>query len=195
MNTYMSRKEKELFTQLDALLAVSDNVLNLYKDVPSTDKEFLKCLRLGCTWLNKALNTRLEKLSADSVKDLKKNLSHMQVLVVPNDQVRGKFQEMAKMKSIIQMPYSEFEDWYGTVLQLSCGVCRSRGQNFKDCIIRKILMKYGISPVNTRATEDICQFSYPDAGIMLRDLTDKATREGLSLKEIAGIIEEKSPDA
>ncbi len=44
MNRYLSRKEKELFTRLDALLAVEADVIKLYSDIPSTDKEFLRCL-------------------------------------------------------------------------------------------------------------------------------------------------------
>jgi hypothetical protein len=195
MNTYLSKKEKELFTRLDALLAVSEDVIKLYEKVPSTDKEFMRFLRSGKTWLDKALAARFGALDPDSKRDLQKNAAHMQVLLVPNDRVKEKFRELEKLQSVLHMPYDDFEDWYGAVIQLSCGVCKSKGQEFRNCKIRRILMKYGIHPVNTRATEDICQYSYPDAGIHLRDLTKKAEKDGLTPKEIAGLIMEKSPEA
>ena len=195
MNTYLSRKEKELFTRLDALLAVAEDVIELYEKVPSTDKTFMKCLRMGNTWLNKAMAARFGALDNDSREDLKRNVSHMQVMILPNDKVRQEIRELAKLQSVLHMPYDEFEDWYSAVIQLSCGVCRSKGHDFRGCPIRKILMKYGIHPVNTRATEDICQYSYPDAGIRMQDLTQKAEKDGLSPKELAGLIMEKSPEA
>ena len=195
MNTYLSRKEKELFTRLDALLAVAEDVIELYEKVPSTDKNFMKCIRMGHTWLNKALAARFGALDPDSKRDLQKNAAHMQVLLVPNDRVKEKFRELEKLQSVLHMPYDDFEDWYGSVIQLSCGICSSKGHDFRNCRIRKILMKYGIHPVNTKATEDICQYSYPDAGIRMKDLTQKAEKDGLSPKELAGLIMEKSPEA
>ena len=195
MNRYLSRKEKELFTRLDALLAVEADVIKLYSDIPSTDKEFLRCLRMGYTWLNKALEARFGALDTDSKKDLQKNAAHMQVLVVPNDKAKAEFKELEKMQSVLQIPLAEFEDWYGSVIQLSCGICKTKGCDFRNCRIRKLLMKYGIHPVNTTAGPDICQYSYPDAGIMIYDLTERAKKEGLTPDEIAGILTEKAPDA
>jgi hypothetical protein len=179
MNTYLSRSEKELFTRLDVLLGEAGEIIKKYEKSTNTDKDFMKFMRSGYTWLNKALVLRLDMLEPDARADLKKNASHMQIILTPNDKAKKEFDRIKEMNDTLHISMDDFEDWYSGVIPFTCGKCTEK--NFQECVTRKFLMKFGIFPVNTHA-KGTCQYNYLDAGIDLekiaKEISEKKKKKG-----------------
>gem|GEM_PF-3200475 len=55
----------------------SFNIKEKYEKTKGPDKEFMKALRMGITWLDKALIRRMLMLEPDAREDLKRNAAHM----------------------------------------------------------------------------------------------------------------------
>jgi hypothetical protein len=188
MNTYLGRSEKELFTRLDALLGTAMEIKEKYEKTKGPDKEFMKALRMGITWLDKALIRRMLMLEPDAREDLKRNASHMKLLLVPNDKAKFEFDQMRKMNSVLHVKVDDFEDWYEGVIPNTCGRCKIK--DYAKCKQRKFLREYGIYPVNLKA-KGTCEYNYLDAGIDLDKMVQEAYDKKLSKEELAEVLQQK----
>ncbi len=188
MNTYLGRREKELFTRLDALLGTAIEVRDMYEKTKGLDKNFMKALRMGITWLDKALIQRMLILEPDAREDLKRNAAHMKLLLVPNDKAKAEFEQMKKMNGVLHVQMDDFEDWYEGVIPNTCGRCKIK--NYEKCKQRKFLREYGIYPVNLKA-KDTCEYNYLDAGIDLDKMVQDACDKQLSKEELAELLQHK----
>lgn len=69
---YLGRNEKNGFIQLVALQAATENVLREIELSKGADKAYLRYLRTGRSWLEKAVNLRLANLDPDAALDFAK---------------------------------------------------------------------------------------------------------------------------
>ena len=58
------------------------------------------------------------------------------------------------------MELDDFADWYGEVFEKTCKSCHN--EKYHECTIRRVLMKYGVYPVDEAAV-DRCQYKYSGA--------------------------------
>nr|WP_092074964.1 DUF5651 domain-containing protein [Dendrosporobacter quercicolus]NSL49592.1 hypothetical protein [Dendrosporobacter quercicolus DSM 1736]SDN24045.1 hypothetical protein SAMN04488502_11548 [Dendrosporobacter quercicolus] len=157
MNAYLSREEKQSFVRATALVALIEETINGYASAKSTDPEFLKYLRMGRSMLAKALTMRGDALDSDVKIEFAKQLAKLEFICVPRQEAKKAHAEMLALKTIIPMQIQDFEDWYCAVIETTCKRCCS--EQYQECLIRSILTKYGVYPIDPEAKEK-CQYSY-----------------------------------
>ena len=164
MNSYLSRHEKSNFVRLSACLGLANEIVGEYEKSKNPDRDFMRYLKTGMTWLLKAVNRRKEFLDQDAALDFAKQCSRLEpIIFVPNDKARKEFEDIRKIQNMIVMSREDFEDWYGMVIPYTCEKCD--GKKCKDtCKLRIMLAKYGAYPVNPEAV-DTCQYSYADSDV------------------------------
>ncbi|MDU2064397.1 MAG: DUF5651 domain-containing protein [Sporomusaceae bacterium] len=157
MNSYLSKEEKDKFVRATAMLALIDEAIKEYSKVKSIPPEFLKYLRMGRSWLNKALAMRSAALDDDAKRDFMKYVLDREYVFVRTAEAKDKCMEMAAMDTVLHIDLADFEAWYSSVIETTCKTCYSK--EYKECQIREVLTKYGVYPINAAAT-DKCQYSY-----------------------------------
>ena len=166
-NRYLAKSEKDNFAQFVALLASVENVLESLKGVPSTDKEYLKYLRTGRSWLEKAVNLRLANLDNDAAIDFGKHIQRIEpVVFCPSDRAKKEFKELEKMKSHLHIAMDDFQDMYCFMIEATCKTCVE--ENYKRCPLYPILMKHDIVAVSPEGIR--CPYSYVDNEEALAEL-------------------------
>ena len=164
---YLAKNEKDNFAQFVALLASVENVLESLKNIKSTDKEYLKYLRTGRSWLEKAVNLRLANLDNDAAIDFGKHIQRIEpVVFCPSDRAKKEFKELEKMKSHLHIAMDDFQDMYCFMIEATCKTCVE--ENYKNCPLYPILMKHDIVCVSPDG--DRCPYSYVDNAEALAEL-------------------------
>lgn len=164
---YLAKNEKDNFAQFVALLASVENVLESLKNIKSTDKTYLKYLRTGRAWLEKAVNLRLANLDNDAAVDFMKHIQRIEpVVFCPSDRAKKEFKELEKMKSHLHIAMEDFQDMYCFVIEATCKTCVE--ENYKRCPLYPILMKHDIVAVSPEGIR--CPYSYVDNEEALAEL-------------------------
>lgn len=164
---YLAKNEKDNFAQFVALLASVENVLESLKNIKSTDKEYLKYLRTGRSWLEKAVNLRLANLDNDAAIDFGKHIQRIEpVVFCPSDRAKKEFKELEKMKSHLHIAMDDFQDMYCFMIEATCKTCVE--ENYKRCPLYPILMKHDIVAVSPEGIR--CPYSYVDNEEALAEL-------------------------
>lgn len=157
MNAYLSKEEKHHFIRLSALALLIEPIIDEYSQAKSTDKDFLKYLRMGSTLINKALEMRGAALEKDAKADFVKQVRRLEFICVPTLEAKKAHAELLTLRSTIPMEIEDFQDWYSAVIETTCKRCYT--DNFAECPIRKVLSKYGVYPIDPEA-KGKCQYSY-----------------------------------
>lgn len=195
MNTYFSKTERELFLQLDLLLGTATRIIQAYEDTPSPDKEFMKNLKTGRTYLEKALTRRYVCLADGEEEKFRNMVKRYRVTLLSSDYARAHDKKIREEMDVIQVTMDDFMDWYCVAIPFTCGKCYCHGDTAqqKKCSMRKFMEKYDIFPVNTHATGDECEYDYLAAGIDLDEMERKVKDGEVALdkaqKELANEIE------
>lgn len=159
MNPYLSRDEKEIFVRLSAMMVLIEEAINKYAKAKSTDKTFLKNLRMGRTNIQKALQFRADCLDPDAKQEFFKQAGRLEFMCMPKPEALKANKELLALRSVLPMKIEDFEDWYSVVIEGTCKVCRR--DDYKECQARRVMTEYGVYPVNPEATTT-CQYSYID---------------------------------
>lgn len=157
MNPYLSREEKNAFVRLSALAAHLEEVISGYEQSKKTDKSFMKFLKSSRTFLDKALDLRIADLEPQAKVNFVRQVKQIQLVFTPNAQAKQEFETIKSLQSTVPMDIDDFNDLYSVLLEEVCRSCRS--ENYQECQLRKILMKYEVYPYNP-AAEKYCQYSY-----------------------------------
>lgn len=157
MNPYLSREEKERFIRVTALASMLDDTVDGYAGVKSTDPAFLKALRMGRTMLQKALTIRASALEQSARDEFYKQISKLEFIWVPTAEAKKHLDEIVALKTTLPMELQDFEDWYCAVIETTCKTCLKT--DYTECQIRRVLMKYGVYPIDPGATNK-CQYCY-----------------------------------
>lgn len=161
MNPYLSKQEKSNLVRLSVCLGLANEIIDEYAKAKEPDRDFMRYLKTGMTWMMKAVNRRTEFLDADAALDFAKQCSRIEpIIFVPNDKARKQFEEIRKIQGMITMSKKDLEEWYGMVIPFTCEKCDGKCKD--SCMLRVLLAKYGMFPVNPNAV-DVCQYSYADA--------------------------------
>ena len=172
MNAYLSKEEKHHFIRLSALALLIEPIIDEYSQAKSTDKDFLKYLRMGSTLINKALEMRGAVLEQEAKADFVKQVRRLEFICVPTPEAKKAHAELLALRSTIPMEIEDFQDWYSAVIETTCKRCYT--DNFAECPIRKVLSKYGVYPIDPEA-KGKCQYSYvgtPEAeGLQMEETT------------------------
>ena len=189
MNTYFSRTEKILMTRLMITSGLMAENLKEYEK-GSTDKAFMKSLRMAHTWLGKALDRRFEFLEKDAYTDFIRHINHMDILFVPNDKAKKEREKIAAMQDSVYLSADTFEALYSAIIPYTCADC-PRKKDFKQCMLRETFMQAGILPVDSYAKE-ACQYDYLAAGIDLMEWARQNLQKGIEIDDWAKQLPEKS---
>lgn len=157
MNSYLSREEREHFVRATALVALLEILINGYASAKSTDPEFLKYLRMGRTLIGKALTLRADALDPEAKAEFHKQVGRLEFICMPKAEAKKAHAELVALKTTIPMEIQDFEDWYEGVVDTTCKTCLK--SDYTTCQIRRVLMKYGVYPIDPEA-KDKCQYCY-----------------------------------
>jgi hypothetical protein len=157
MNAYLSREEKENYIRATALAAQLELTIDSYASAKNTDPQFLKYLRMGRTMLTKALTMRSNALDMDVKNEFVTQVSRLQLICVATPEAKKAHQELLALKTTLPMELRDFEDWYESVIETTCKRCLR--DDFTECKTRRILVKYGVYPIDPEAKIK-CQYSY-----------------------------------
>lgn len=160
MNPYLSRDEKEGFVRVMALAELLGGVVDGYTKSKSIDREFLKYMRMGHSLIRKAMEMRVNDLEDKAKEEFSRQAAGLEFICVPKPDARKYYDEIMALKSTLPMELDDFADWYGEVFEKTCKLCHNN--EFKECAIRRVLMKYGVYPVDETAV-DKCQYKYSGA--------------------------------
>lgn len=186
MNTYLSKTEREMFLQLNLLLGKAQDVIMAYEGTPNPDKEFMKNLKTGRTFLEKALVKRYMCLEKEDLKRFRNTVKNYKITLLPSDIEKANRKKIQAEMETIVMSADDFKDWYCDAIPYICGKCphhESPARQHK-CRMRKFMEKYDIFPVNTHAEGDVCQYDYLGAGIDLDELERQVKDGETDLKTI-----------
>lgn len=157
---YLGRNEKTGFIQFVALQASCENVLRELGERKGIDKEYLRYLRTGRSWMEKAINLRLANLDKDAQLDFQKHIRRVDpVVFIPSSEAKREFRELEKMGNTLHMSLDDFQDWYGEYIEKACKTCAE--EEYKACLVYNILVKYDIVAVSPDGK--FCPFSYIDS--------------------------------
>ena len=160
MNPYLSSDEKENYVRVFALSVLLDMIIDGYASAKSTSKTFLKFLRMGRTFLRKAIKIRNDALDPGAYDEFVRQANRLEFVCVPKLAAKREFDDLMRLKSTMPMARGDFEDWYESVIETTCKGCRC--SDYATCKIRAILQKYGVYPVNPGA-RGVCQYDYKEA--------------------------------
>lgn len=161
MNSYLSREEKTTFVRLVTILGTADQIFKGYGQSKNPDKEFMKSLKTGLTWLKKAITYRQGFLDEDAAYNFAKQVSKLEpIIFVPSDKAKKEYEEINKFQNQFIMSIDDFNDWYALVIEKTCKTCD--GQEYRKCRLRQLLSRYGVYPLNPEA-KTVCQYSYVEA--------------------------------
>lgn len=195
MNTYFSKTEREMFLRMDILLGQVADIIKAYEATPNPGKEFMKNLRTGRTYLEKALTRRYIGLEPKEMQRFRKMVKNYRVMLLPSDVARANDRKMQEEMETIVVSLDDFCDWYCVAIPYTCGKCYCHGDTKLQakCQMRKFMEKYDICPVNTHATGDECPYDYLSAGIDLDELERKVNSGELDKekvqKDLADIVD------
>lgn len=186
MNTYFSKTERAMFLKLDLLLGTAQTIIDAYEATPSPDKKFMKDLKTGRTFLEKALTRRYVCLNKDDEQRFRKTVRNYKVTLLPSDIAKANNKRLQEEMETIVMSADDFKDWYCDAIPYTCGKCPYHGSEIKQskCRMRKFMEKYDIFPVNTHAEGNICEYDYLAAGIDLDEMERKVNSGELTLEEV-----------
>lgn len=157
---YLGRNEKNGFIQFVALQASCENVLRDLGERKGVNKEYLRYLRTGRAWMEKAINLRLANLDRDAQLDFQKHIRRVDpVVFIPSSEAKREFRELERMGNTLHMSLDDFQDWYGEYIEKACKICTKA--EYKACPVYNILMKYDIVAVSPDGK--YCPFSYVDS--------------------------------
>lgn len=197
MNTYFSKTERDMFLKLDMLLGMATEVLRTYEKTPNADKDFMKFLKTGRTYLEKALVRRYLCLDPKEAQRFRRSVSNYKYIIVPSDIARANDIKLQKEQDTLAVGLDDFQDWYDGAIPYICGVCPFYGdeESQKVCKMRKFMEKYDIYPVNTHATGNICQYDYKAAGISIheweKDVRDGKMDMATAQEKLAELVEQR----
>lgn len=155
---YLSKTEKTSLVPMIALLGLTEEYINKLGEIQSTDKQYLKYLRSAKTFLDKAIELRLQNLEPDAQKNLRKCVLRQEpVCFMASNEAKREAEILEKMQSFIHMSRDDFQDWYGEVIEFTCQDCHKT--NHKECPVYQILLNNNIVPVNPMAI-DSCPYDY-----------------------------------
>lgn len=157
MNQYLSKQEKGKIINLTLMYGCAAEVVKEYEDQKTTDKEFLRNLKTGMTWLKKAIDRRKSFLDIDAAHDFARQVDHLAFRIIPNDKAKKVIEEAKNSDQMIIMDRDDFIDWCEMVLPFTCQKCE--GKEHKKCKLKVMLTKFSAYPVNPKA-EDECPYSY-----------------------------------
>lgn len=196
MNTYFSKTEREMFLKLDLLLGLATEIVKTYEG-SNPDKQFMKDLKTGRTFLSKALVRRYLCLDEREAQRCKRSVNNYKYVLVPSDIARANDMKLQSEQDTITIGLDDLMDWYEGAIPLTCGVCPFNGDEEAqhDCKMRKFLEKYDIYPINTKATGDYCQYDYIAGGVDIykweKDVRDGKIDKATAQKKIAELIEQR----
>jgi hypothetical protein len=157
MNAYLSREEKANYIRATALAAQLELTIDSYASAKNTDPEFLKYLRMGRTMLTKALIMRSDALDIDVKNEFAKQVSRLELICAATPEAKKAHKELLELQTTLPMELQDFEDWYESVIETTCKKCLC--EDFTECKTRRVLVKYGVYPIDPGAIEK-CQYSY-----------------------------------
>lgn len=174
MNRYLSKHEKINMTRIMLLVNLLDDAIKEYEEkMGDLDKEFIRYLKTSRTWGMKAIKRRYDLLDMDAASDFTRHINHMDIVFVPNDKAAQYYKRVKEMQSSLPLTIEDFEKLYSGFIPKTCGKCHKK--SWKQCLIREIFRKYGITPVNLNAKN--CPYSYLEAGINLEEWAKEWAKE------------------
>ncbi len=177
MNPYLAREEKSNFVRLTSLIQLVEDVLEAYSNAKNVDPAFMKYLRMGKTFLEKAIIIRTEYLDRTAKDELLKQCGRLEFICVPSLEAKKEMKATLALQSTIPMEMQDFTDWYCEVIETTCKTCTREA--YEECQIRRVLTKYGVYPIDASTTNK-CQYSYvgtPEAETLVEVESDAVPAE------------------
>lgn len=182
---YLNKSEKNNLVQFASLLGMVEKSIEDIGEIPTTDKEYLRYLRTGRSWLAKAIELRLDNLDDDACRDFLKHTKRIEpILFIPSSQAKKEWALVKEMESTVCIPIDQFQDLYCEVIEKTCKVCVEK--DYKKCGMYLPLLENNITAISPDAV-DRCPYSYVDNESELKLLEEH--KEHLAARKNLDIID------
>ena len=127
------------------------------------DKEFLKYLRSGITFMKKAMARRGDFLTEDAKKDWLEQCQRLEPFFVPSLNSYKEYQDRMKCNEYLVMKQDDVLDLWTGLIPRTCGRCN--GKHKEACNLYKFLLRYNMPVMNEKPKDGDCPYSYVADGM------------------------------
>jgi hypothetical protein len=145
--------------KLGAFISLLTLMESGYGNAKSTDKEFLKTMRMVKTLSERLLRLRMQFLDRKEIDKLVADVHKHQVVCRPKDVVIREQKEIDKLNSVTVITDDDFLDLVQWTIENTCKVCTNCGPEIEQCALRELWLKHDIAPLYPDAT-DSCPYQY-----------------------------------
>lgn len=161
MNTYLNRAEKGYIVRMYTIMTCGEDLISYYQG--KADKSFLRYLKLGITYMKKAMARRGEFMSEDAKKDWVEQCTRLEPFFVPSINSVKELKERMKLNDVLVLRQDDLLDLWSGVIPRTCGRCN--GTHKEECHLYKFLLKYNMPVFTAKPKKDHCPFSYVAGGM------------------------------
>jgi len=161
MNKYLNRAEKNYVVRMYTMCMCAEDLINYYQG--KADRDFLKYLKTGITFLKKAMARRGEFMSEDAKKDWVEQCTRLEPFFVPSINSVREYQERMKLNDYIVLNQEDLLDFWTGLIPRTCGRCT--GKNKDKCNLFKFNLKFNMPVMDENPEEDNCPYSYVATGM------------------------------
>ena len=161
MNKYLNRAEKQYIVRMYTICMCAEDLIRYYDG--KADKDFLKYLRSGVTWMKKAMKRRGEFMTEEAKQDWVEQCQRLEPFFVPSINSERELKERMKLNDYLVINQEDLIDFYTGLIPRTCGRCT--GNNKEKCNLFRFLLKYSFPVMNENPEGNKCPYSYVVAGM------------------------------
>lgn len=145
MNKYLNRTEKNYIVRMYTIMSCAEDLVAYYQG--KADRDYLKFLKTGITYMKKAMARRGEFMTEDAKEDWMDQCQRLEPFFVPSINSYKEYQERMKCNEYLVMHQDDVLDLWSGVIPRTCGRCN--GNHKEQCNLYKFLLKFNM-PVMDR---------------------------------------------
>lgn len=161
MNKYLNRAEKVHVVRMYTMCMCAEDIINYYQG--KADKSFMRYLKLGITYMKKAMARRGDFMSEEAKKNWLDQCQKLEPFFVPSLNSYKEYQERIKLNETLIISQDDLLDLWSGIIPRTCGRCN--GHHKDKCNLCKFLTKYNMPVMNENPEGDDCPYSYVAAGM------------------------------
>ena len=161
MNSYLNRAEKTHIVRMYTIMMCAEDLVGYYQG--KADKEFMKYLRSGITFMKKAMARRGDFLTEDAKKDWLEQCQRLEPFFVPSLNSYKEYQERMKCNEYLVLKQDDVLDLWTGLIPRTCGRCN--GKHKEACNLYKFLLRYNMPVMNEKPKDGDCPYSYVADGM------------------------------